>query len=77
MAETGKNKTWWGVERACTVLGVTRSTLLTMVDRRQLTHYRVGPKSRIVFRPADIQAYLDSVRVEATPPIDAQQETES
>lgn len=44
-------------------LGISPHTVRQLARRKQLAHYRVG--RRLVFRDADLQAYMEQHRVEA------------
>jgi excisionase family DNA binding protein len=51
------------VKEAAKRLGISQSKLYQLVSERKIAHYRVGGK--IVFAEADLDAYLESCRVEA------------
>jgi excisionase family DNA binding protein len=46
----------WDVVRLSQYLGVKKSTLYTMIERKEIPHYRIGKLAR--FRPAEIDAWL-------------------
>lgn len=54
------------VREAANRIGISASKLYQLVTRRAVAHYRIG--GRIVFRDADIDAYLASCRVGAVAP---------
>ena len=51
------------VKLAAKRLGISQSKLYQLAADRKIAHYRVGGK--IVFAEADLDAYLDSCRIEA------------
>ncbi len=51
------------VKQAAKRLGISQSKLYQLASERKIAHYRVGGK--IVFAESDLDAYLDSCRVEA------------
>ncbi len=46
----------WDIKRVSQYLGIKRSTLYAMIERREIPHYRIGRLAR--FRPAEIDAWL-------------------
>ncbi len=56
----------WDIGRLSQYLGVKRSTLYTMVERKEIPHYRIGKLAR--FRPAEIDAWLMNKRCQAETP---------
>ncbi len=46
----------WDVRRVSQYLGIKRSTLYAMIERREIPHYRIGRLAR--FRQAEIDAWL-------------------
>jgi excisionase family DNA binding protein len=51
------------LEYAAAYLGISKHTVRALARRRELEHYRVG--RRLVFKDAQLRAYLDRHRVEA------------
>ncbi len=56
----------WDIGRLSQYLGVKRSTLYTMIERKEIPHYRIGRLAR--FRPAEIDAWLVQKRCQAETP---------
>ena len=46
----------WDIKRVSQYLGIKRSTLYAMIERREIPHYRIGRLAR--FRQAEIDAWL-------------------
>jgi excisionase family DNA binding protein len=46
----------WDIRRVSQYLGIKRSTLYTMIERKEIPHYRIGRLAR--FRQAEIDAWL-------------------
>ena len=46
----------WDIRRASQYLGIKRSTLYAMIERKEIPHYRIGRLAR--FRQAEIDAWL-------------------
>ena len=46
----------WDIRRVSQYLGIKRSTLYAMIERREIPHYRIGRLAR--FRQAEIDAWL-------------------
>jgi len=46
----------WDIVRLSQYLGVKKSTLYTMIERREIPHYRIGKLAR--FKPAEIEEWL-------------------
>jgi len=44
------------------ITGISRATLASMVNRRQIPHVRLGPRM-VRFDPRDLRAWIDSRRV--------------
>ena len=55
------------VRQAASRLGISASKLYELVARRGISHYRIGGK--LLFDPADLDAYLASCRIEASQPV--------
>ncbi|HME44724.1 MAG TPA: helix-turn-helix domain-containing protein, partial [Syntrophorhabdales bacterium] len=47
--------------------GVKRSTLYTMIERKEIPHYRIGKLAR--FKPAEIDEWLIKKRCQAETPV--------
>ncbi len=57
------------VKGAAERIGVSESLVYQWVEERRIAHYRLGGSGRrgkIGFRPADLDAFITSLRVEAT-----------
>ena len=46
----------WDIRRVSQYLGIKRSTLYAMIERKEIPHYRIGRLAR--FRQAEIDAWL-------------------
>ena len=46
----------WDIKRVSPYLGMKRSTLYAMIERKEIPHYRIGRLAR--FRQAEIDAWL-------------------
>ena len=46
----------WDIVKLSQYLGVKRSTLYAMIERREIPHYRIGKLAR--FKPAEIEEWL-------------------
>jgi excisionase family DNA binding protein len=57
----------WDIGRLAQYLGVKRSTLYTMIERKEIPHYRIGRLAR--FRQAEIDAWLTQKRCQADTPM--------
>ena len=57
----------WDIGRLSQYLGVKRSTLYTMIERKEIPHYRIGKLAR--FRPAEIDEWLTRKRCQAETPM--------
>lgn len=54
---------WLNVNQAAEAMGVSPGTVYEMVEKNLITHFRIGAgRGKIVFRPADLEAYLESRR---------------
>lgn len=54
---------WLSVKEAAEALGVSVATVYGMADKGLIAHYRVGTgRGRLNFKPADVDAYLESKR---------------
>jgi excisionase family DNA binding protein len=54
------------VQEVAKLLGVAASTVYDMARQRKIPHRRIGTgRGRIVFTEEDVQAFLDSSKVEA------------
>jgi len=53
----------WDIGRLSQYLGVKRSTLYAMIERKEIPHYRIGKLAR--FRPAEIDEWLIRKRCQA------------
>ena len=53
----------WDIGRLSLYLGVKRSTLYTMIERKEIPHYRIGKLAR--FKPAEIDEWLIKKRCQA------------
>ncbi|HME42877.1 MAG TPA: helix-turn-helix domain-containing protein [Syntrophorhabdales bacterium] len=53
----------WDIGRLSEYLGIKRSTLYTMIERKEIPHYRIGKLAR--FRPAEIDEWLMKKRCQA------------
>jgi excisionase family DNA binding protein len=59
-----KPKAWLSVKDAAEYLGLGRSSVYEIVAAGRLACYRIGPnRGRIRFRPADLDAYLERMKV--------------
>jgi excisionase family DNA binding protein len=57
---------WLSVREAAETLGVAAKTVYDMAEKNAITHYRLGAgRGRIAFRPADVEAFIESRKVEA------------
>ena len=56
----------WDIGRLSQYLGVKRSTLYTMIERKEIPHYRIGKLAR--FRPAEIDEWLTKKRCQIETP---------
>lgn len=56
----------WDIGRLSQYLGVKRSTLYTMIERKEIPHYRIGKLAR--FRPAEVDEWLVKKRCHAETP---------
>jgi excisionase family DNA binding protein len=52
----------WDIERLSRYLGMKKSSLYALVERREIPHYRIGRLAR--FRPAEIDEWLLTKRCE-------------
>ena len=52
-----------GYDEAERITGVKKSTLASMVHRKQIPHHRFGPRL-VKFSPADLIAWINERRVE-------------
>jgi excisionase family DNA binding protein len=57
----------WDIGRLAQYLGVKRSTLYAMIERKEIPHYRIGRLAR--FRQAEIDAWLIQKRCQADTPM--------
>ena len=57
----------WDIKRVSQYLGIKRSTLYAMIERREIPHYRIGRLAR--FRPAEIDAWLLTKKQETEKPM--------
>ena len=57
----------WDIGRLSQYLGIKRSTLYTMIERKEIPHYRIGRLAR--FRPAEIDEWLIKKRCQAETPM--------
>lgn len=55
----------FSVREAAKKLGISRSKLYELVERREVSYFRVGGK--ILFEESDLRAFLDTCRVAAEP----------
>jgi len=46
----------WDIRRVSQYLGIKRSTLYAMIERKEIPHYRIGRLAR--FKPAEIDEWL-------------------
>ena len=46
----------WDIRRVSQYLGIKRSTLYAMIERKEIPYYRIGKLAR--FRPAEIDEWL-------------------
>jgi len=53
------------MDEASSLLGIKKSTLYSLVMRKQITHIKLGKLTR--FRPEDLQAYIKKNVVEVRP----------
>ena len=53
----------WDIVKLSQYLGVKRSTLYTMIERKEIPHYRIGKLAR--FKPAEIQEWLLSKKCQS------------
>lgn len=59
-------KDWLSVKEAAESLGLPTGTVYDMARRNTITHYRLGAgRGRVVFRPSDVEAYIESRKVVA------------
>jgi len=56
----------WDIGRLSQYLGVKRSTLYTMIERKEIPHYRIGKLAR--FSKAEIDEWLTRKRRQAEAP---------
>ena len=50
----------WDIIRLSSYLGVKRSTLYALVEKKEIPHYRIGRLAR--FKPAEIEEWLEAKR---------------
>jgi excisionase family DNA binding protein len=54
---------WLSAKQAAESLGLSPSVVYEMAHQGAIAHYRVGlGRGKLVFRPADVEAYLESKR---------------
>ena len=52
-------------QQAATRLGITLSTLYSLVHQRRVPHVRLGPRF-VRFKPAELDAWVEAHRVDTT-----------
>jgi excisionase family DNA binding protein len=57
----------WDIKRVSQYLGIKRSTLYAMIERKEIPHYRIGRLAR--FRPVEIDAWLLTKKQETEKPV--------
>ena len=57
----------WDIGRLAQYLGVKRSTLYTMIERKEIPHYRIGRLAR--FRQHEIDEWLSNKRCHSEAPV--------
>ena len=57
----------WDIRRVSQYLGIKRSTLYAMIERKEIPHYRIGRLAR--FRQAEIDAWLLTKKRETEKPV--------
>ena len=57
----------WDIKRVSQYLGIKRSTLYAMIEKREIPHYRIGRLAR--FKQAEIDAWLLTKKQETEPSI--------
>ena len=64
-AKTGQGPyEWMSVKQVAVALGVHGSAVYSLVASGDIACYRIGPsRGRIKFKPSDLDAYLELVRV--------------
>lgn len=65
-------KTWLTVAEAADYAGVSRDTIYTACERRELRHARVGGRRAIRLKPAWIDAWLEQHARDARQPCTAE-----
>ena len=61
----------WDIGRLSQYLGMKRSTLYAMIERKEIPHYRIGKLAR--FRPAEIDEWLLTKKCQAETEIAGQE----
>ena len=63
-SESAVPKQWLNVSEAAALIGVTKNTIYAYVSGKRIPHYKIPGSQLVKFRVSDLNAWLESGKVE-------------